>query len=337
MAKRRTSKPVRRKSKTLLIEVSSPRILWFRILGLARRGLRLMLIPAAAALLWGAGLGLQHAFLQHDEFRLALIDLNPNAALDERRLAELGGIDVDGSIFAINVAGLETKLATLPELASAKVERELPGTLRVRVAARVPVAWIELPGHAIAGRDLHRGLLVDAGGVPFPCVPGLVGEAAGLPVVVLSSPQLPAPVPGRPFQANELTRALDLLKLARSVPGIDEFPIERIEQQNEWSFLLQARSGMVARFGLLDQRRQLADYVAACRHARERDYPLATIDLIPERNIPVTFVGSAPPPPAPAEPEPPRAIPVAEEPAPAAGPRPGDPQKMLERESPGAR
>lgn len=330
MPKRRTTKPAGCRSRTLPTKVSSPRIIWFRLLGLLRRGLRLLIIPAlVAGLLWGAGAGLQRAFLEHDEFRLALIDLNQNAALDERRLVELGGIDVDASIFAINLARLEATLDALPELTGAEVERELPGTLRVRVIARQPLAWLELPGHAITGRDLRRGLLIDGDGVLFPCVPGFAAEAATLPVVVLDSPQPAAPSPGQRLQSPELTRALQLLKLARSVPGIDEFPIDRLEQKNDWSFLLTARSGMVARLGLLDPQRQLGDYVTACRHARSQDYQLATIDLIPQRNIPVTFSTAAPPPPPPppAEPTPPRAIPVAEPAGPA-----GDLQSLLERD-----
>lgn len=332
MARRRTTRAGKRRSRILQTRVSSPRIRWLRLLALLKRGTLMVLLPAIAlALVAGAGIGLQRAFLQNHEFRLALIDLNRNTALDERRLVEIGAIDLDGSLFAINLASLEDKLDALPELTGAEVERELPGTLRVRVVAREPLAWLELPAHQIAARDLHRGLLVDADAVPFPCTPGFAPTAADLPVALLDDPGLPAPTPGRPFPCPELTRVLQLLMLARNVPGMDEFPIERIEQRNEWSFRLTTRSGVVAQFGLVDQPRQLADYVTVCRHARDRDCRLATIDLIPSRNPAVTFIGSPPPPPA--EPPPPRAIPVAEPiPAAAATPRGRDLQSLLERD-----
>ncbi len=258
---------------------------------------------------WAANYGLRRTILRNNEFRIQLINLNPNRVMNEQRLIEIGGIDPNGSIFEVDLDMLEEKLAALPEVAAARVERELPDTLHVRIIERSPVAWLEIPGRAIPGRDITRGLLIDERNVAFPCPPGMVDLAASLPVVVVSSPNAPAPELGAKFQTPELTHAIELLTLCRNAPGIDEFPIERLEQENEWSMLVQTRGGVVARFGLLDQDRQLADLMAALRYAKEKKYQLATIDLIPQRNIPVTF--STPPPPPPPLP---RAIPVTEPP-----------------------
>ena len=132
-------------------------------------------------------------------------------------------------------------------------------------------------------------------------------------------------MPGVPFQVAGLTPALDLLNLALSVPGIDEFPIERIEQEREWALLVRLRGGTTARFGLADRRRQFNDLITASRHARDNGYRIATIDLIPKNNIPVTLTGPPPPRTPPPATPPPRAIPVAEPAVPE--PPPADPRE----------
>jgi hypothetical protein len=308
MLKRHTTKTKSPCSDVLRLKVHSPRIFWC---GLCRTigGLMRMAVVAGIVfgIFWAANYGLQRTILRNNEFQIGLIDLNPNRVMDEQRLMEIGGIDPNGSIFEVDLDMLEEKIVALPEVAAAHVERELPDTLHVRIAERAPVAWLEIPARSIPGRDVKRGLLIDAKNVVFPCPPGMVDEAASLPVFVVSSPDSPVPVPGEKFQIHELTHAVELLSLCRSAPGGDEFPIDRVEQENAWSMLVHTRSGAVARFGLLNQDRQLADLMAALRYARERKYQLATIDLIPERNIPVTF--STPPPPPPPLP---KAIPVGE-------------------------
>jgi hypothetical protein len=63
-------------------------------------------------------------------------------------------------------------------------------------------------------------------------------------------------------------------------------------------------SGTVATFGLGDHARQLDYLNDALLHARKKGYQIATINLIPKQNVPITVLGDD---------NPPRAIPVSEE------------------------
>jgi len=281
MPKRHTTKTKGSCSDVLQLKVRSPRIYWCgtcRVLGSLVR--MAVIVGIIAGIFWAANYGLRRLILRNNEFQIRFVDLNPNRVMDEHRLIEIGGIDPNGGIFEVDLDMLEEKLAALPEVAAAHVERELPGTLHVRIIERSPVAWLEVPGRAIPGRDLTHGFLIDGRNVVFPCPPGMVDLAASLPVVVVSSPDAPVPKSGAKFQTPELTHAIELLTLCRNAPGIDEFPIERLEQENDWSMLVQTRGGVVARFGLLDQGRQLADLMVALRYAKEKKYELATIDAI---------------------------------------------------------
>ena len=306
MSKRRTSNFRTKSPHVLHLKVRSGRIYWCMTCRffdkLARWAVTFALVVGAV---WGVGYGLRRTILRNEKFQLRFIDLTPNHVLDEQGLLEISGIDPNGNLFDVDLDAVEKRIAALPAIAAAHAERELPGVLHIRILERNPIAWLEIPEHDIPGRDLHHGLLIDNRCVVFPCPPGMVETAVNLPVVVVSS-DTPAPEIGEKFQIPELTHAIELLNLCRSVAGNDEFPIDRVEQEKDWSILMRMRNGVVARFGLLDQERQMADLIAALRYAKERKYDLASINLIPQRNIPVTFA-SPPPPPPPL----PRAIPVA--------------------------
>jgi cell division septal protein FtsQ len=325
MIKSKKSRVHRKQGKppqVLELRVHSRRLLWIGLTEWLGKLFKLVLIGGAAAgLVWAAGLGLRRAFLDNSDFRIALIDLNENPVLDELRLIEVGGIDLEQSIFKIGVTDLEARLAGLPELALAKVERELPGTLRVRVQARAPVAWMEVPAHGSGGGNR---LLVDPNGVLFHCLGKMVETTDDLPVIVIGEVGPEAPQAGQLCGLRELQQGLAMLRQAKEIPGMDKLGIARIEQTNVWSVRVTTAGGVAAVFGLRGHRRQFTDLVTACSHATAKGYRIATIDLIPERNIPITL-GSAPPP---------RAVPVPEpagEPGPAPAGRRRDMQELLNR------
>jgi hypothetical protein len=304
MTKRRTNKQRRAGRQALTLRVTTPRIVWFGLLDWLGRGCKLLALAAAlGGLVWAAALGLRRAFLENDDFRLREIALTPNRALDERRLVELTGIDLAGNLFAVEIDRVQRTLEALPELVSARVERQLPGTLHVRVAERQPIAWIESPAHGIAGRDPQAGLLIDAGRIVFPCVERMRPHAEPLPVVVLADPGLARPEAGRPLASAELERCLRLLDKALPSARQGGWTVARVAQANAWSLSLTTGDGVEAVFGLGDHDRQLADFAAVLAHTVARGQRLATINLIPERNIPATLHGEAPP----------RAIPVEED------------------------
>lgn len=283
----------------LHLHVHTRATLWFGFLGFIGRSLRaLVLLALVAAAITGAGYLLKKGFYENDEFRLQAIDLNQNPALDERRLMEMGSINAHGSIFSIDIGGLEAKLRALPELREVSVRRNLPGNLIVRVEPREPCAWVEWVGDG-------RRMLVDEEGVAFPCTLAFVRKSQSLPVLLLRDPQAPSGVPGKKVVSDELMRMSRLLKVAQSHPAADaQWRIQTIEQANRWSLLLTTNEGVKATFGLGDHDRQWRDFVTSLQHATKKGYELATINLIPERNIPVTLRSEAPP----------RAVPVEEPP-----------------------
>ena len=82
--KRKTANRRLHHRNVLEVRVMSPRIAWF---GLLRFFAVLAKLACLAAVLtgigWGVWRGIHHAFYQNPDFRLRVIDLNPNPVIDE--------------------------------------------------------------------------------------------------------------------------------------------------------------------------------------------------------------------------------------------------------------
>ena len=323
MFKKRTSK-VRHSRQLLQLQanVVSPRIVWFGFLKACRRCVRLaVLVALGVAAVWGIRTGIQRGLVENKEFKLQAIDLTPNPAIDEQRLVELCHIDLEGSLFECDATEMESILKDLPEIATANVRREFPGTLVVQVAAREPYAWIASLEQGIEAHDMEKGLVIDRSGVAFPCPPALRETATRLPVFFVGEGGEPLAA-GERVKHPEYDRLVRLYKVAcEEIPDAAQW-IYSLRQNRAWSLELLSREGTAASFGLGDHKRQMNDLKAALQHARENSEQIASIELIPERNIPVKLRGSGTP----------RAI-LVEDPTPAASPdrRSRDVQDLLNR------
>jgi len=319
--RKRTSRVRKRREsvKVLRAQVVSPRIFWYDFRRALGRLLRLSLLLAlVGALGWGLWLAIERGLIDNDEFRLRELVLNDNPVVDEIRLLEVGGIDLDGSLFDCDPGTIEARLEALPEVAGAAVAREFPGRLEVHVRARRPRFWVASVEAGVLPRDRRRGLLVDGAGYAFRCAPGMLERAEGLPVIELRGGE---PRAGAVVEHPDYERAVRLFEVLE-----DELPeaagwVDRIRQHKGWASVVVTRDGTEAVFGHEELERQAGDLLAAVEHAREKGARIETIHLIGRRNQPVTY----------RQPPAPRAI-IVEEPAAAAEPEPDrDLQQLLER------
>lgn len=272
----------------------SPRIAWLGFLKVLGRCTKYAFVAGIIGTAgWGAWKGIRHAFHENPDFRLRTVDLNNNSAIDEFGVYQVADIDPEVNLFNLDIDQVAERLRKVPALSAVQVERRLPGTLHVRVLSRVPCVWV-----AEEGAPFERkagGLLIDHDGHAFPCTSVQFASAANLPVVLLPAggDQI---ISGKVVEHPELARCLRLLDAASEADPESVAKIESIRQANSWSLELLTRDGLTATFGLGDHERQIANFRAAIDHADRANYSIATINLIPKVNVPVTIRGSAPPP-----------------------------------------
>ncbi|MCX6876088.1 MAG: FtsQ-type POTRA domain-containing protein [Verrucomicrobia bacterium] len=260
-------------------------------------------LAVAGGIVWGLKWIIRSAFYDNPEFRLQTVDLNPNQAIDEIDLVRVTGLNLRANLFEIDRAAIAKCLAGLPEIADASVGRRLPGTLVVRVTARTPRAWLACPDAGLPAARKVGALLVDGTNFAYPCSARQFEAAALLPIIVLPARDKEPIATGETILQPELQRCLRLLTTAGGgTPAALDW-IDSIQQTNAWSLALTTRGGTVATLGLGDHARQVANLRAALNHAANQGYTIATINLIPKENVPITVNDEL---------IPPRAIPVAD-------------------------
>jgi hypothetical protein len=273
------------------------RIAWFAILKAAYRLTQVAVVLALiGAIGWGVKAIIQHALYDNPDFRLQVIDLNPNQAIDENDLVCITGLDLAANLFRIDVEALTQQLADRPEIETVSIERHLPGTLVVRVTARTPYAWLACPDAGLPAERRVGALLVDQHDFVYPCPPHQFENAAPLPVIVLPARRTEPITSGDRLRYPELAHCRRLLATAKETDPTAPYWIDTIRQVNAWSLLLTTTDGIAATCGLGDHARQIANLLAARAHAQRRGYAIATINLIPKENVPITVSSEAAPP-----------------------------------------
>jgi hypothetical protein len=297
--------PRRRPTSIQHVRVSSPRIAWLGFTRWLARGCKLAFLAAVvASITWAGYQGYQRVVLENPDFQLRIIDLNPNDVIDEADLVELTGLDITANLTRINTGKITTALLGHPAILDARVERHLPHTLVVRIDTREPVAWLATMESADANTPPRApgALVVDAAGTPYPCPDLQYATARHLPRIILRQPPAAAS-PGTPLRHPELQQCMRLIeKAAIHAPDILSH-IDTVTQPNPWSIVATTHDGTEATFSLREHPRQLLRLRAAIEHCRSRNTQLATINLIPRDNVPITLQ---------ADPPPPRAVPVPE-------------------------
>lgn len=297
MPRRKTSRvnlpsPERR----LHLRVSSPRIVCFSCLRHLRRSCKLLL---AAALLagvgWGVQEGLREFFIENNEFRLRYVDLETNGEMTAEHFGELTGLDPDSSIFGFDLRKLKEQLLDRPGIERVELGRRLPGTLRVKVEERKPIAWLECRPLGIVGRNPVAGILLDKSGVCFPCDAWWEEKAGLLPVLLVSQVEEGDITIGKEIRHHQARRGLELIRLAQEKLGETEWSLPVVAVRNDYSLEAITSTGVLATFGMHDHKEQLENLITLLRVTAKDGESMAMVNLIPRRNIPVVTSGSGAP------------------------------------------
>lgn len=145
-------------------------------------------VGVGAALLGGAYLFSRSAFFSVDDIRVT-----GNSHLKPERVIRESGIAYDGNVLSVNLDAVEVRLERDPWIASATVERSLPGTITIQVRERVAVAAVERAGaFDLVAAD---GTILDSGAhamrlpvIRFSAVPSQVSAAAPAGVIAALDP-----------------------------------------------------------------------------------------------------------------------------------------------------
>lgn len=183
------------------------------------RRFRLWALPALALVITLAALAWFSPLLSVREVRI-----DGAGEIPEEQIRELLRVPESGSILRIDTAAMAARVASIPKVRSARVQRVLPSTVQVRIEPRTPVLYYDSPEGA------H---LLDADGLEYAIEPAPIGV-----------PQL---VTARPGGADDLTRAA--VAVARILPPALEVQVETIRAAGASEISLTLRDGRTVLWG----------------------------------------------------------------------------------------
>jgi cell division septal protein FtsQ len=243
-----------------------------------------------AALCAGGYAGVREAakrlLFENSDFQLKTIELETDGTLQREQILKAADLHEGENIFKINLAQIHDRIQQLPQTDEVQVVRKLPGEIDIQLVERKPVAWITSEKEISDPFVSDAAFLVDARGVLMK-QKKLLPEYLGLPLIVgCSSESLEA---GKVVESPEVKTALELLRLSAASFLQMRFQIREIDISKNYCLLVTDKNHARVTFAFNDlhtQLRRLEQFLVYCDESKQE---LETVNLLVQRNIPVTF------------------------------------------------
>src|SRR5437762_7582356 len=239
-----------------------------------------------AGIYFGARLGMRRFFFENPEYRLAMIDVQTDGTLQRDQVLKTADLREGENIFQVNLAHVHRVLQQLPQVDEVEVVRKLPGEIDIRILERRPIAWITSEKQISDPFQSDVAFLIDARGVLMK-EKKLLPEYLGLPLITgCTSESLE---PGKTVGSFEAKAALDLLRLSTASFMQTRFQIREIDVSKGYCLVVSDKNHTRVTFGFDNLDTQLQRLEQFLVYADDSKRELATVNLLVQRNIPVTF------------------------------------------------
>jgi cell division septal protein FtsQ len=190
------------------------------------------------------------------------------------------------NIFHVDLARVHDKLQELPQVDDVQVVRKLPNEVDIRVTERKPIAWITSEKTIADPFSSDAAFLIDARGVLMK-EKKLLPEYLGLPLITgCTSESLAA---GKIVESAEAKAALELLRMSARSFMQTRFQVREIDVSRGYCLLVTDKNRTQVTFGFENLDRQLQRLEQFLVYCDDSKQELATVNLLVQRNIPVTF------------------------------------------------
>jgi cell division septal protein FtsQ len=238
----------------------------------------------------GAREAAKRLFFENLDYQVKTIELQTDGTLQREHVLNAADLHEGENIFSVNLARVRDRIQQLPQADEVEIVRKLPSQIDIRIVERKPVAWITSETEMTDPFASDAAFLVGARGVLMK-QKKLLPEYLGLPLIVgCSNESLEA---GKTVESPEAKTALELLRLTESSFLQTRFQIREIDISKNYCLLVTDKNHsrvMFALNDLEDQLRRLQVFLDYCDNTKQE---LETLNLIAQRNIPVTFTSPA--------------------------------------------
>lgn len=254
--------------------------------------------------LWRTGDWALNEFVyENPSFAVRRIDVQTDGVISLAQLRRWSGARLGENLLALDLTRVQRDLTLAPRIRSASVERILPGTLRIRVTERAPVAQINIPRPRPGGELQIVVFQVDADGYilqpldPRQRAVPLNQSEDQLPVI--SGVNVSELQPGRRIASPQLQAALQLIEAFESSPMAGRVELRRVDVSVPQVLVATTGQGSQITFGLDNFDQQLPRWQLIYNLGLRMNRVIATLDLAVSNNVPATWLEASSLPPAP--------------------------------------
>src|SRR5947207_1766851 len=234
----------------------------------------------------GVRFGAKRLFFENPDYRLSQIEVQTDGTLQREQILKAADFYEGENIFSVNLARVQEHLLQLPQVDEVQVVRKVPGEIDIRITERKPVAWITSEKQISDPFASEVAFLVDARGILMK-EKKLLPEYLGLPLITgCTSESLEA---GKIVDSFEAKAALELLRLSTRSFMQTRFQIREIDVSKGYCLLVSDKNHTRVTFGFDNLDAQLLRLEQFLVYADDSKRDLATVNLLVQRNIPVTF------------------------------------------------
>jgi cell division protein FtsQ len=222
-------------------------------------------------------------FWENPDLFLKEIRVSTDGSLTREQLLLHAELSEGRNIFSVDPTLVRSRIALLPQVERVEVQRILPDRLEIGVTERKPVAW------AIGRQDedptsSERAFLIDVRGVVMRSK-SLRPDYLHLPVI--SGVEVENLAPGQRVQSLEMQAALELIRLNADST---RFQARNIDLSKGYCLVVTDRTRAKVLFGLDRIDLQLEKLNRLLDHVQPSKREVQMVNLLLERNLPVTFV-----------------------------------------------
>jgi len=229
---------------------------------------------------------IKEAFIDNARFHLQHFSVKTDGNLTTSQIVAASGLQEGINMLGVSLVKVREKLEALPEVKNAKVSRGYPGILFMEVEQRHPVAWLSCPDLGVEEKVAGYGVLLDADGFVLPS-----GELSDverrLPVIQVA--KLDRILPGQQIESSQVHAAIELLKAQERSKIEPALHLKRIDATKGFCITALYDNRVTVTFPSHDLDSRIERLGRVMAEARKQSWQLATVDLLVEQNVPVTF------------------------------------------------
>jgi cell division protein FtsQ len=257
--------------------------------------------------LWCLGeFALNKLVYENRSFAIQKIEVQTDGVISSDQLRRWSGVRTGQNLLALDLARVKRNLEMVPIIDSVSLERILPGTLRLRVSEREPIAQVNVPvPRRDGGLDVRIFQLDENGYVMLPLDPRQraappIPADGELPLILgVNAADLQ---PGRKLESTQLQAALKWIDLFESSPMANIMELKKIDILSPEVLVVTTGQGSEITFALQNFDQQLLRWQRVQEECAKLNKTIATLNLAVMDNTPLRLSDASALPPSPAKP-----------------------------------